>query len=184
MNKKGISTTTEPGTENYELFYSDSTDKALFQYDYRHYNGELFSCVKPTLEKCREARKSWVLGRGTIEIEYLGFRIRNTWNSDGWVLINDDYNNFDSHLGNYGVESPEAAKRSALVYFLMAFKRTNTIIHHMALYGCGLHLEYSIFEELCEQQDVEIPKEITPSTDTNRSICFNNEVFTNTKNRK
>lgn len=30
------------------------------QYDYRHTDGELFSCVAPSLEKCREKRDVWL----------------------------------------------------------------------------------------------------------------------------
>jgi len=33
------------------------------QYDYRGMDGELFSCVKPTLEACRAARDEWMKGR-------------------------------------------------------------------------------------------------------------------------
>ncbi|KAB3744528.1 DUF3873 domain-containing protein, partial [Phocaeicola vulgatus] len=28
--------------------------------DYRHTDGELFSCVKPTLEECRRLRDEWL----------------------------------------------------------------------------------------------------------------------------
>lgn len=32
----------------------------LCQYDYRHTDGELFSCVAPTLEAARSKRDEWV----------------------------------------------------------------------------------------------------------------------------
>ncbi len=34
------------------------------QYDYRHpTDGELFSCVKPTLDECRAARDKWLTAK-------------------------------------------------------------------------------------------------------------------------
>lgn len=46
------------GTENYETFYTMVRRKRtkLIQYDYRSEDGELFTCVKPTLTECRKAR--------------------------------------------------------------------------------------------------------------------------------
>ncbi len=38
--------------------------RTLVQYDYRHTDGELFSCVKPTLDECRAARDKWLNGKG------------------------------------------------------------------------------------------------------------------------
>lgn len=48
------------GQEQYEKFRSNITRKTAAQYDYRHTNGELFSCVKPTLEACRQAKENWI----------------------------------------------------------------------------------------------------------------------------
>lgn len=61
MTQNGISTTAA-GKEQYETFYSSwSRNPApLIQYDYRHTNGRLFSCVKRTLEDCRAARDEWM----------------------------------------------------------------------------------------------------------------------------
>ena len=44
MTANGISTTTIPCTEQYEVFYTGYRirRKKLYQYDYRHTNGELF----------------------------------------------------------------------------------------------------------------------------------------------
>jgi hypothetical protein len=49
-----------PGCEQYERFRSSALRKDLIQYDYRHTDGELFSCVKKTLEDCRAARDAWL----------------------------------------------------------------------------------------------------------------------------
>ena len=58
MTINGVSTCTEAGTEKYERFQSGigRRRRTLVQYDYRHTDGELFACVKPTLDECRAAR--------------------------------------------------------------------------------------------------------------------------------
>ncbi len=49
------------GQEQHESFkHPVRRNQTLVQYDYRHTNGHLFSCVKPTLEQCRQARDIWV----------------------------------------------------------------------------------------------------------------------------
>jgi len=58
MTEKGVSTTTERGTEQYEKCRVAGSE--CFQYDYRHVDGRLFSCVRKTLEKCREERDKWL----------------------------------------------------------------------------------------------------------------------------
>ena len=62
MTNNGITTTNAPGQEQYETFTCKVAGKVkrYYQYDYRHTDGELFSCVKPTLTKCRDARDTWV----------------------------------------------------------------------------------------------------------------------------
>jgi len=47
MTANGVSTTTTPGTEQYEKFYSSRHGKRLqrIMYDYRATNGDLFSTV-------------------------------------------------------------------------------------------------------------------------------------------
>ena len=64
MTKNGLSTTKTPGQEQYQKFTGKEgggfRSKPYVQYDYRHPDGELFSCVKPTLESCRAARDAWL----------------------------------------------------------------------------------------------------------------------------
>ena len=62
MTTNGVSTTTTPGTEQYEVFYTGyrTRRKKLYQYDYRHIDGELFSCFAPTLKECRQRRDEWL----------------------------------------------------------------------------------------------------------------------------
>lgn len=65
MTANGVSTTTTPGTEKYEVFYTGyrTRRKKHYQYDYRHTDGELFSCVAPTLKECRQRRDEWLSTR-------------------------------------------------------------------------------------------------------------------------
>ena len=62
MTANGVSTTTTPGTEQHEVFYTGyrTRRKKHYQYDYRHTDGELFSCVAPTLKECRQRRDEWL----------------------------------------------------------------------------------------------------------------------------
>lgn len=63
MTKNGLSTTTAPGQEQYEFFSREvrGKEKEYCQYDYRDEDGELFSCIKPTLEACRDERDMWLV---------------------------------------------------------------------------------------------------------------------------
>lgn len=56
--------TLPPGGEQYETFIP-AIRKAgkRVQYDYRHADGELFSCVKRTLIECQAARDRWIDSR-------------------------------------------------------------------------------------------------------------------------
>ena len=60
MTINGVSTCT--AGEKYEKFQTGigRRKRTLVQYDYRHTDGELFSCVKPTLDECRAARDKWL----------------------------------------------------------------------------------------------------------------------------
>ena len=57
MTANGVSTTTAPCTEQYEVFYIGfHPQRKRYQYDYRLTDGELCSCVVPTQEECRQRR--------------------------------------------------------------------------------------------------------------------------------
>ena len=60
MTASGISTTIEIGQEQYEIFKSRVNKKSYVMYDYRNSEGQLFSCVRPTLEQCRAERDAWL----------------------------------------------------------------------------------------------------------------------------
>ena len=62
MTINGVSTCTEAGTEKYEKFQTGigRRKRTLVPYDYRHTDGELLSCVKPTVNEGRGARDKWL----------------------------------------------------------------------------------------------------------------------------
>lgn len=55
LNPKNINL----GEEQHEYYKDRITKKRRCQYDYRDSDGELFSCIKITLEDCRAARDAW-----------------------------------------------------------------------------------------------------------------------------
>lgn len=60
MTVNGVSTT-QVGQEKYETFCIDRrTHRKAVQYDFRDHDGELFSCVRPTLKDCRAERDKWI----------------------------------------------------------------------------------------------------------------------------
>ena len=69
MTINGASTCTEAGTEKYERFQLGigRRKRTFVQYDYLHTDGELYSCVKPTLDECRAARDKWLTAKGGKE---------------------------------------------------------------------------------------------------------------------
>ncbi len=48
------------GEEKFEVFKSSITKRPMVQYDFRKSDGELFSCVEPSLEKYRAERDKWL----------------------------------------------------------------------------------------------------------------------------
>lgn len=66
MTVNGVTTTNKPGQEQYESFTRKVGRKAkkYCQYDYRSPDGELFSCIRKSLEECRKARDEWENERG------------------------------------------------------------------------------------------------------------------------
>jgi hypothetical protein len=50
------------GQEQFETYFSPTRHKELIHYNYRDYNGELFSCSGETLEECRRICKKHMGG--------------------------------------------------------------------------------------------------------------------------
>ena len=64
LNRNGVSITQTPGEEKFLKYHPVAFKGRIFyQYDYRHTDGELFSCVKPTLDECRAARDKWLTAK-------------------------------------------------------------------------------------------------------------------------
>ena len=64
LNKNGVSITQTPGEEKFvKCCLGAFRGQIYYQYDYRHTDGELFSCVKPTLDECRAARDKWLTAK-------------------------------------------------------------------------------------------------------------------------
>ena len=66
MTINGVSTCQSAGTENYEKFQTgiDRRKRTLVQYDYRHTDGELFSCVKPHIRRMSSRTGQVANGKG------------------------------------------------------------------------------------------------------------------------
>lgn len=67
MTENGISTTTRPCQEQYEYFRTPKRPgkpgQKRVRYDYRHTDGDLFSCVAANLEACRSRRDEWLTSK-------------------------------------------------------------------------------------------------------------------------
>ena len=55
-----------PNEEQYEYFQTYRRGVRHCQYDYRDFDGTLFSCVKPTLADCVTARDAWLASRAEV----------------------------------------------------------------------------------------------------------------------
>lgn len=61
LNKNGVSITQTPGKEKYLRCCLEAfRGQIYYQYDYRHFNGNLFSTLAKTLEECRRQRDEWL----------------------------------------------------------------------------------------------------------------------------
>lgn len=60
MNGPNGCSTCQPGQEKWEVFGSMITHKTEVQYEYRTPAGELFTTVRTSLDKCRQARDLWL----------------------------------------------------------------------------------------------------------------------------
>ncbi|MFR9596810.1 MAG: DUF3873 family protein [Rikenellaceae bacterium] len=62
LNSKGASTcpTSEERYTYFKLTPRPRAKGTYCQYDFRGKDGKLFSCVAPTLDKCREKRDRWI----------------------------------------------------------------------------------------------------------------------------
>lgn len=109
-------------------------------------------------------------------IKYLDYEIKNSGNSDGWVItkpFNTQRNNlWECNLGNFN--DLMVAKKYATLHFLTARPETfaNNIVNRM-LNGKGLHHEWHSLVRVLETENIIVPEELTMSDDMNLSIWFN-----------
>jgi hypothetical protein len=47
-------------SENFEHFWSEISNREMVQYDFRDTDGQLFSCIAPTLTEARNRRIKWI----------------------------------------------------------------------------------------------------------------------------
>ena len=70
-NKKTVNGVSVCLTAEERHKYFTHAEKKLCQYDNRDKDGELFSCVAPTLEECRAKRDVWLnINRRTMKKEH------------------------------------------------------------------------------------------------------------------
>ncbi len=80
------------GQEQYETFRSNITRKTTVQYDYRHTDGELFSCVKPTLEASRKKKTGSTDNPTTNGTARCHARKPATSTRRGWIINQEQAN--------------------------------------------------------------------------------------------
>ncbi len=52
-----------PGQSKHQMVYSRQTGTDVCHFNYRHPDGGLFSCIRPTLADCQAARNAWLVER-------------------------------------------------------------------------------------------------------------------------
>ena len=68
INGVSVCPTEEERHEYVTPAFASRAKKRFCQYAYRHTNGELFSCVAPTLEECRRKRDEWLQRKTNKEV--------------------------------------------------------------------------------------------------------------------
>lgn len=60
-DNNGCTLCIQPGSERYQSFRFRADHKKMVQYDYRHTDGRLFSCIARDLQTARSRRDEWIL---------------------------------------------------------------------------------------------------------------------------
>lgn len=117
-------------------------------------------------------------------IVWLGYTIKNSENSDGVVLSRrtDDAELYETHLGNFGngdEESVLCAKHYALAHFLIRHpdEFSTGIARALCGHGGGHCHEWYSLRDVCKEEGIEIPEEITDIDPYNCMIAFNGKKF-------
>lgn len=106
MTEGGVSTT-KSGEEKYEKFATrvGRKSRTMYQYDYRTPDGELFSCVAPSLESCRAKRDAWLEKRGqkVQDDEYFRDAKGTTIMLEDRVRVLNPTTNNTDFIGDFGI---------------------------------------------------------------------------------
>lgn len=111
-------------------------------------------------------------------INFLNYTIKNCLNDDGMVLYKEDGKLYETHLGNYGEGSESNvnyAKKDAIRYFMVV--RPHIFATHVVriMRGGGTYHEFYKFKQVCEQEGIELPEEISCGDGMNCMLYFNGE---------
>lgn len=110
--------------------------------------------------------------------EFLGYFIRNSGNSDGFVpfLSNGKCHLYQTHLGNYS--TIEKAQEAVLFdYMLNRPEKFASVLSAKFIYGTGLHREGVNLIASVEADGLKMPDQITFSDDLNKTILINKKPF-------
>lgn len=106
MSEGGVSTT-KSGEEKCEKFTTrvGRKSRTMYQYDYRTPDGELFSCVAPSLESCRAKRDAWLEKRGhkVQDDEYFRDAKGTTIMLEDRVRVLNPTTNNTDFIGDFGI---------------------------------------------------------------------------------
>lgn len=106
MSEGGVSTT-KSGEEKYEKFTTrvGRKSRTMYQYDYRTPDGELFSCVAPSLESCRAKRDAWLEkhGQKVQDDEYFRDAKGTTIMLEDRVRVLNPTTNNTDFFGGFGI---------------------------------------------------------------------------------
>jgi len=118
-----------------------------------------------------------VLPKGE-SIHFLDYIIMNCLNNDGLVLFKQNSNNYEYHLGNFGIgtqENIDNAKKFATLFFMVARPEefATTVVNKMWRLNSGTQHEYFKLKNVCEKENIQFPTEITCGNSVNCMIYFN-----------
>jgi len=143
MTKNGVSTTIQPGREQHEAFQVGG--KSMVQYDYRHTDGQLFTCVADSLDKCREKRETWMKNKESDPLDRLN-RIYDQYKDE----FEGDFHNM---LWQILVNKVFGDRRMA---FHAAILDTGYILGIAEENKPGYHPSYVFFKTLIHREATEI----------------------------
>lgn len=128
MTKYGVSLCTG-NIEKYESFNARK-GKSNIQYDYRHSDGVLFSCVKTTIQECRHLRDKWLVGRPLdLSKELTMSQAVDLWDSGEMILIveqgglNRKSVNYQSKVAEFFHIKPEEVRIQHVVRNLLDYRK-------------------------------------------------------------